>query len=533
MGNTIIASLGSWPQGVCEVCLANTCINSETNYHMRHCRPKYCKDISTSMKMERNTTTCSWEEAVDGDMRIHYAVCMSSIALLVVSMLVGVPANFLILVASFLYRSLRTSIHLPVISLAISGMYSCAVASPILLALVTEQIRQSVHVCRLLGFSTVTLLLVQLLNMLMVGYDRYQAITKPFASIRRQHMMKMGLCLAWLAGVSGGTVVLVVFREDDFFLVYLSQYLRTTNTNPANGFVMELYTMATLYLILGIAIIVLYLRIAWLLTKRARTRSRNRRVAPETRRSTSSEIQASEVDVEIDMPDIVTKPTTVNKLTDLYMAENERIVTRGPNSTPHLGDDDYDPKPGNSASTDKLTTLGRNECILSPALTPVGAVATVLTELNNRTPICDVSDVFPSTEPVQSLEVVEISYKEGRKFRGRVRSIPGQKIVGDICVMSSKKRNNQESKAIRRIVTVTGSVLLCWLLHPILVIVYAVLAPAGRDMYGTASPLYWVTLSVTFVVPAFHAMLYTAGHRHYKRAFHRLLRDLRKKVCHC
>lgn len=127
---------------------------------------------------------------------------------LTLTLLLGLPGNLWVCWVVFRTRSLRTFDNALLVSLAAGDLLKCAVDAPLLLASV-----RSAPLCTLQQFSYALCSCVQLLTLVGISVERFQAIAFPFQTERRKARVRVWIACIWACGLVLALVSLILSRE--------------------------------------------------------------------------------------------------------------------------------------------------------------------------------------------------------------------------------------------------------------------------------------------------------------------------------
>ena len=292
----------------------------------------------------------------------------------------GLPANGIVIYASYRCRHLRNAVHiLPILNLSIAYMISCSLASPILLVLLEMEPDNSPppDLCTFMDFLLVQGSVVQLLTTLVIGYDRHHMLAHPFEKSQRIKRVKLGILLSWVVSVSLGIIGCTAFPESPVMLLCERTSWRQMQSESLLTYMFGSYVLAPLGFTMTLVFILLYLRIGLLIHHHSNHGKRTglglaavNRVAAFSGTPTPIEVAAISESgpVHYKSKDISTakskKPRGINKIHPLEstnVAHSKQEITINQTEFRETKRVSFD----NDAST-LVPNLGDNECVLSP-----------------------------------------------------------------------------------------------------------------------------------------------------------------------
>ncbi|XP_077369655.1 5-hydroxytryptamine receptor 2B-like isoform X2 [Festucalex cinctus] len=141
-------------------------------------------------------------------------------AILIVTLVVGLPGNVWVCWVVFRTKCLQTSNNALLVSLAASDFLKCSVDAPLLLASFVRSAeggRLPVSVCALQQFTWALCSCVQLLTLASISVERYQAISFPFQTDRRRARVRLWIPFIWLCGLVLAGVALSLSKKSLFY----------------------------------------------------------------------------------------------------------------------------------------------------------------------------------------------------------------------------------------------------------------------------------------------------------------------------
>ena len=189
---------------------------------------------------------------------ISVGIC---ILLLFISFVGSLIGNLLISYTVYKCKSLRTSFNALVMSLALCDLVSTFFCIP-LAAVGVSFVDLDDSLCRIFEFIRSTSMMVQLVTVVCIGFERYQAIAKPFDKVVRLKRVRVGIGVSWSLGVTCGVVSVSVLYEGGSLPSCLNLNL-TSNISYPYG----LYVLVPCGFICLILTITLYIMITQLIIR--------------------------------------------------------------------------------------------------------------------------------------------------------------------------------------------------------------------------------------------------------------------------
>lgn len=132
-------------------------------------------------------------------------------AVLTFTLLLGLPGNLWVCWVVLRTKSLRTFNNALLVSLAASDLLKCSVDTPLFLLSLLRRV--SVPVCALQRFTYALCSCVQLLTLVSISVERFQAIAFPFQTERRKARVRLWILSIWVCGFILAGVSLALSRE--------------------------------------------------------------------------------------------------------------------------------------------------------------------------------------------------------------------------------------------------------------------------------------------------------------------------------
>ncbi|XP_056596538.1 parietopsin isoform X1 [Triplophysa dalaica] len=147
---------------------------------------------------------------------LEVAFAFANCLVLLVTLHVGILANFFVTWAVYRQKSLQTSNNALLVNLAVIDILRCAVDCPFLLAIVLSVRNASdlgIVFCSAQIASFSLICCVQLFTLACISAERYQAVAHPFRNAERRKRITVSIMLTWVVPVSI-SVLCVIFAKD-------------------------------------------------------------------------------------------------------------------------------------------------------------------------------------------------------------------------------------------------------------------------------------------------------------------------------
>lgn len=138
-------------------------------------------------------------------------------AVLTFTLVLGLPGNLWVCWVVLRTKSLRTFNNALLVNLAASDLLKCSVDTPLFLLSLLRRV--AVPVCTLQQFTYSLCSCVQLLTLVSISVERFQAIAFPFQTDRRKARVRLWLFSIWACGFILAGVSLVLSKEALFYLL--------------------------------------------------------------------------------------------------------------------------------------------------------------------------------------------------------------------------------------------------------------------------------------------------------------------------
>ncbi|CAL8367989.1 unnamed protein product [Lota lota] len=162
------------------------------------------------------THTC-WNETVSQkESEVNSVFLVFNCVILTLSFVLGLPANLLVCWVVCRNKNLQTSNNALLVSLAASDLLKCSVDTPLFLFSFLsygKHFEISVSLCTLQRFSYALCSCVQLLTLVSISVERFQAIAFPFQTERRKSRICMWIPSIWVCGILLAIVSLTLSKQ--------------------------------------------------------------------------------------------------------------------------------------------------------------------------------------------------------------------------------------------------------------------------------------------------------------------------------
>lgn len=141
---------------------------------------------------------------------------------LTLTLILGLPGNLWICWVVSRTKSLQTCNNALLVSLAASDLLKCSVDTPLLLFSFLRyggEDRVSVSVCTLQQFTYALCSCVQLLTLVSISVERFQAIAFPFQTERRKARIRVWILSIWACGLLLAVISLTLSKHPLFYML--------------------------------------------------------------------------------------------------------------------------------------------------------------------------------------------------------------------------------------------------------------------------------------------------------------------------
>ncbi|XP_064633689.1 uncharacterized protein LOC135491649 [Lineus longissimus] len=137
-------------------------------------------------------------------------VTIVSILILLVTTLIGTVGNIFVFVAVYSSKLLKTVMNAMLVNLAIGDAVTVVIVAPSLLVVFVASVGGTTlpaEFCSYLDFFHTLGGTVQLVSLVCISYERYQAIADPFEVEEKVRRVKISICFSWTLGLLFACVV--------------------------------------------------------------------------------------------------------------------------------------------------------------------------------------------------------------------------------------------------------------------------------------------------------------------------------------
>lgn len=141
---------------------------------------------------------------------------------LTLTLVLGLPGNLWVCWVFFRTKSLQTFNNALLVSLAASDLLKCSVDTPLLLFSFLhygKDSQVSVSMCTLQQFTYALCSCVQLLTLVSISVERFQAIAFPFQTERRRARVRLWILSIWVCGLVLAIVSLTLSKKALFYML--------------------------------------------------------------------------------------------------------------------------------------------------------------------------------------------------------------------------------------------------------------------------------------------------------------------------
>ncbi|XP_040908458.1 5-hydroxytryptamine receptor 1-like [Toxotes jaculatrix] len=163
-----------------------------------------------------NQTSARYESHVDT------VFLLFNCTVLTLTLVLGLPGNLWVCWVVYRTKSLQTCNNALLVSLAASDLLKCAVDTPLLLFSFLrygKDSQVSVSVCTLQQFTFALCSCVQLLTLVSISVERFQAIAFPFQTERRRARVRLWILSIWACGLILAVISLTLSEKALFYML--------------------------------------------------------------------------------------------------------------------------------------------------------------------------------------------------------------------------------------------------------------------------------------------------------------------------
>ncbi|XP_022106459.1 D(2) dopamine receptor-like [Acanthaster planci] len=152
---------------------------------------------------------------------------ISSAVILLLSVICGIVGNVLVCVSVYRNRNLRTANNAVLVNLAVADLVVCFTGIPIMLAEVFNSFSDC-HpyggiICPVQTFFHVTSSSVQLVTLVSISFERYEAIVRPFETKKKRRRVIVGTTLSWIMAIVIAVPASVLLKKSSLYLLCTCQ----------------------------------------------------------------------------------------------------------------------------------------------------------------------------------------------------------------------------------------------------------------------------------------------------------------------
>ncbi|XP_034551178.1 D(2) dopamine receptor-like [Notolabrus celidotus] len=158
----------------------------------------------------------AWNQTAHYETLVDTIFLIFNCTVLTLTLALGVPGNLWVCWVVFRTKSLQTCNNALLVSLAVSDLLKCSVDTPLLLFSFLsygEDSQVSVSVCTLQQFTYALCSCVQLLTLVSISVERFQAIAFPFQTERRRARVQVWILSIWACGLLLAVISLTLSKK--------------------------------------------------------------------------------------------------------------------------------------------------------------------------------------------------------------------------------------------------------------------------------------------------------------------------------
>ncbi|XP_022597561.1 5-hydroxytryptamine receptor 1-like [Seriola dumerili] len=164
-----------------------------------------------------------WNEtAAHNETHMDTMFLLFNCTVLTLTLILGLPGNLWICWVVSRTKSLQTCNNALLVSLAASDLLKCSVDTPLLLFSFLrygKDSQVSVSVCTLQQFTYALCSCVQLLTLVSISVERFQAIAFPFQTERRRARVRLWILSIWACGLMLAVISLTLAKNALFYML--------------------------------------------------------------------------------------------------------------------------------------------------------------------------------------------------------------------------------------------------------------------------------------------------------------------------
>lgn len=166
--------------------------------------------------MNSNLTGIWGRVNITSEDTLEVAFAVANCLVLLVTLHIGILANFFVTWAVYRQKSLQTSNNALLVNLAVIDILRCVIDCPLLLTIVLS-VRNArdfgIVFCSAQIASFSLICCVQLFTLACISAERYQAVARPFKNAERRKRITVSIILTWVVPISI-SVLCVIFAKD-------------------------------------------------------------------------------------------------------------------------------------------------------------------------------------------------------------------------------------------------------------------------------------------------------------------------------
>ncbi len=242
-------------------------------------------DSQTNVRIPENDTLGVIASVAVPALIIHPLLIAITCIVTMLNILIGVPANILIFFAVYFNKALRTSMNALIVNLSVADIIICGVMSLLLLVSICANHKQleDSYLCATLDFFHILGSSAQILTLMSISFERFQAIAHPFDKQGRLLRIRISLVMIWAISLSFAVISTTAFDASPMSVLCSSDSLHVSSLLDYE-FGVYILVPTTFISIMGIMIS--YLRIILLVQRHAKNieetlhKKRKNKVAP-------------------------------------------------------------------------------------------------------------------------------------------------------------------------------------------------------------------------------------------------------------
>ena len=148
------------------------------------------------------------------------ATLITARCILTINFAFGMTGNAILCCVIIARRELRTPTNILIVNLALSGFLQCGICAPMLFhfAKLQEDFEAAMPLCLCQHFFRATTSMLQVFTLVAIGFERFQAVAKPFQREERKRRVKIMIVTIWTLSLMVG-VLAVLFPDTTMNLI--------------------------------------------------------------------------------------------------------------------------------------------------------------------------------------------------------------------------------------------------------------------------------------------------------------------------